>query len=91
MITLTNIKQFIEGNVQMKLDGIGLKPKYYQEQIAYRMLKCQDCLKRKACIYCNCDVPGKLYVSKSCNDGKRFPDIMGEVEWNKYKEKNGIK
>jgi hypothetical protein len=31
-ITLKNIKAYIEGNIQMRLDGLGLKPLHYQEQ-----------------------------------------------------------
>lgn len=32
----------------MRLDGMGLKPQYYQERkIAYGMLQCQDCIKIK--------------------------------------------
>lgn len=90
-ITLKNIKAYIEGNIQMRLDGLGMKPEYYKEQIAYRMLQCRDCLQQGQCKYCDCDVPGKLYVSESCNGGKRFPDIMNEEDWNLYKEQNGIK
>jgi hypothetical protein len=89
-ITLKNIKQFLEGNIQMHLDGLGLQPEYYKEQIAYRMLTCQDCLKKNKCHYCGCDVPGKLYVKESCNDGKRFPNLMNENDWNEYKKRNKI-
>ncbi len=70
----------------------GNKPEWYQEQIAYRMLQCKnDCMITKKCKYCGCAVPGKLFVDKSCNKGERFPDIMNEVEWIKYKEENGIR
>lgn len=89
-ITLKNIKAYIEGNTQMALDGLGLKPDYYKEQIAYRMLKCKDCLQEGRCKYCGCSVPGKMYVVESCNNGQIFPNLMNEEEWNKYKEDNGI-
>lgn len=89
-ITLKNIKAYIEGNTQMTLDGLGLKPDYYKEQIAYRMLQCRDCLQQGQCKYCGCSVPGKLYVSQSYNNGERFPDLMNEEEWNKYKIANDI-
>ena len=78
-ITLKNIYSFIQGNLQMRLDGIGLKHKYYQEQIAYRMLEC------------GCNLPGKLYVDKSCNNGERFPDLMNEEDWLIYKKEHEIK
>ena len=90
-ITLKNIYSFIQGNLQMRLDGMGLKPKYYQEQIAYRMLQCQDCVKAKKCKECGCNLPGKLYVDKSCNNGERFPDLMNEEDWLIYKEEHEIK
>ena len=90
-ITLKNIYSFIQGNLQMRLDGMGLKPQYYQEQIAYRMLQCQDCYKQKKCKECNCELPGKFYVTKSCNNGERFPDLMNEEDWLIYKEEHEIK
>lgn len=92
MITLKNINQFLEGNTQMILDNIGMKPKWYQEQIAYRMLQCKDdCVPRKSCVHCGCAVPGKMYVKESCNKGRRFPDLFStEAEWNAFKRQNGI-
>lgn len=91
-ITLKNIKSYIEGNTQMILDGFGLQPLYIQEQIAYRMLQCKnDCMIQKKCKYCGCNVPAKLYVKESCNNGIRFPDLMDEIHWNNFKEKNGIR
>lgn len=91
-ITLKNLKSYIEGNTQMILDGFGLQPLYIQEQIAYRMLQCKDdCMIKRECKYCGCSVPGKLYVKESCNNGIRFPDLMDELHWNNFKEKNGIK
>lgn len=90
-ITLKNIYSFIQGNLQMRLDGMGLKPQYYQEQIAYRMLQCEDCVKAKKCKECGCNLPGKLYVDKSCNNGERFPDLMNEEDWLIYKKEHEIK
>lgn len=42
------------------------------------------------CVNCGCEVPGKLYVNKSCNGGYRFPDLMEKDEWDKFKIKNNI-
>lgn len=90
-ITLNNIKQYIEGNTQMFLDNLGMKPDWYQEQIAYRMLQCKDdCRINKRCTYCGCDYPGKLYVEESCNKGERFPDLMNKRDWEKFKKDNNI-
>jgi len=90
-ITLSNIKQFIEGNTQMLLAEAGMQAPHLKEQVAYRMLICQSCMEAGKCEVCTCSVPGKLYVKKSCNDGERFPDLMGKTEWEKYKIDNDIK
>lgn len=89
-ITLNNIKQYIQGNKNLMLAQAGLKPEWYLEQIAYRMLKCQDCLSNSKCSICGCSVPGKLYVNTSCNNGLRFPDITNEKDWIEYKKLNNI-
>ena len=53
---------------------------------------CKDeCVKYGKCRYCLCDLPGKFYVTESCNKGERFPDLMDEESWMKYKEENNIK
>lgn len=91
-ITIDNIKQYIEGNSKMFLNKLGFQAKHLQEQIAYRMIQCKDdCMIVKKCKYCGCDVPGKMYVSKSCNNNERFPDLMSKIEWDKYKYTNDIK
>jgi len=90
-ITLNNIKSFLEGNIQLGLESLNLQPPHLQEQIAYRRLLCKDdCAIEDKCIICNCDFKGKTSVKKSCNE-ERFPDLMGHVEWNKFKEDNGIR
>jgi len=90
-INLKNIKAYIEGNSQMLLDELGMQPEWYKEQIAYRMLKCKDdCVPNGKCTYCGCKVPGKMYVTESCNYGGRFPDLMNEEQWLTYKEDYGI-
>ena len=88
-ITLKNISQYLEGNSRMMLDNVGLVGLHIQEQIAYRMLLCKECLTKGECEICGCSVPGKLYTSESCNPDK-FPDLMNEVDWNKFKLNNGI-
>lgn len=90
-ITLKNIKQFLEGNSKMLAAQVGFLAPHIAEQVAYRMLLCKDCLIDGACKYCGCDVPGKLYVWQSCNDGERFPDMMNQEDWIKFKETNDIK
>lgn len=90
-ITLHNIKSFLEGNGQRVLEGLQLQPIHIQEQIAYRRLACaDDCAITSECIKCGCDFKGKTSVRESCNP-ERFPDLMSNSEWIKYKESNDIK
>lgn len=92
-ITLSNINNFATGNTRMALDQLGLLPDdHIKEQIKYRIASCKDdCLVAGKCKHCGCSVPGRLYASPSCNNGQRFPDLMPEDKWNKYKEDNDIK
>ncbi len=90
-ITLKNIKQYIEGNTQMMLDQMGVKPNWYKEKIAYRMLLCKNCLEIGYCPHCGCKLPGRLYTDESCNNGNIFPDIMSEKDWEEFKKQNNIK
>ena len=90
-ITIDNIEQYIEGNSKMFLNKLGFASKHLQEQVSYRMLQCKnDCMITKHCKYCGCDVPGKMYVSKSCNNGERFPDLMSKVDWELFKKDKNI-
>lgn len=90
-ITTHNILSFLEGNGQRVLEELKLQPDHIKEQIAYRRLICKDdCAKRGKCIYCGCEFKGKTSVKESCNKGERFPDLMSNREWIKYKEKHEI-
>lgn len=89
MITLKNISNFLEGNTKMMQDGLGFYPAHLKEQIAYRMLRCTDCMSEGKCMKCGCKLPGKLYVAESCNKD-RFPDLMSKSEWDEYRKNNGI-
>lgn len=87
-ITINNIYNFIEGNINLFTSS--LQPKHIKEQIAYRMLKCKDdCAITKKCINCGCDYPGRIHTSQSCNNN-RFPDLMGRIEWEEFKKRNKI-
>ena len=88
---IKKIYQFIEGNMKMVGDQINLLPLYQKEQVLYRLDMCkEDCVPQGRCGYCGCSLPGKLYVKESCNEGKRFPDLMRYEEWKKFKEDNKI-
>ncbi len=87
---IKNLEQYLEGNSKLFYDKfIGL-PDHTKEQIAYRSLKCPDCIEEGACKCCGCDLPGKHYVKRSCNRGVRFPDLMDKEEWKQYKKENNI-
>jgi hypothetical protein len=60
------------------------------EQIAYRKLQCTDCWEKGKCQHCGCSLPGRWYSTPSCNGGERFPDLMSEENWIKYKQDNNI-
>jgi len=90
-ITPTKILQFIEGNLKMLGDTFKILPKHEREQVIFRADICKDdCMERGYCIKCGCQLPGKLYVNKSCNDGERFPDLMTAANWEQYKKDHNI-
>jgi hypothetical protein len=90
-ITPKKVFQFIEGNLKMLGDKMHLLPKHEREQVLYRSEVCKDdCMAQGYCKYCGCSVPGKMYVTISCNEGERFPDIMNETDWEKYKLENNL-
>lgn len=89
-ITIKNIKSYIEGNTKMFLADIGFQSEHLKEQIAYRTLVCSDCVATGNCKECGCDLPEKLYVNESCNQGKNFPNLMSNLEWQQFKKNNNI-
>ena len=85
-ITIKNIKSFFEGNTKYYADKIFGSPEHIKEQYLYRLSQCKnDCLKREKCIYCGCPTKKKLFVNRSCNNGKRFPDMMSKEDWDEFK------
>jgi hypothetical protein len=90
-ITPKKILQFIEGNIKMLGDKFHLLPDHEKEQVMYRSQVCKDeCVELGYCVYCGCDIPGKLYVKQSCNNGERFPDIMSKSDWDQFKIDHNI-
>lgn len=90
-ITFEKVIQYVEGNLKMLGDQFGIAPNHICEQVLFRHEICKDdCVKYGYCINCGCSIPGKFYVTKSCNDGERFPDLMGAEEWEAYKKENNI-
>jgi hypothetical protein len=92
LLSPKNIYHFIQGNARMLGDNFKMLPRYQKEQVIFRAQFCKDdCIPAGECKYCGCSVPGKLYVTESCNDGERFPDLMSEENWEKFKKENGFK
>lgn len=87
---LINIKNFIQGYSRYYYDKyIGL-PQHQKEQVDYRISQCQDdCAKQGKCIHCGCKFPDRAFTVLSCNED-RFPNILNESEWEKFKKDNGI-
>lgn len=98
-ITPSNIKAFVEGYSKLFYNKIVGLPHYMQEQVLYRKSKCQkSCVEvghkesgPNHCERCGCSVPGKWFVTESCNGGDKFPDLMGEEKWKTFKKHNDIK
>lgn len=71
-------------------DKIYLLAQHEKEQVVYRSQICKkDCVQVGYCIQCGCNLPGKFYVTESCNPD-RFPDIMSKLDWEKFKIDNQI-
>lgn len=86
-LTLSNIKSYLQGNFRYYIGA----PKHIQEQYKYRLSLCKDdCIKEGKCKYCGCPPDKKALVDESCNDGERFPDLLGKDEWKWFKEDNKI-
>ncbi len=79
---------YAQGNLRMIQAALGVVDKHIQEQVIYRSSYCADCLQAGSCKNCSCSVPGRWYSTPTCGD--RFPDLMNEEDWEKYKEENNI-
>lgn len=90
-ITINNVKNFIEGNIESYKNKIGLTPRYIVEQYHYRLEVCKDdCLVEGRCKVCGCPPTGRSWASSSCNKGERFPDFMDSKSWEEFKKENNI-
>jgi hypothetical protein len=91
-LTLKNVKSFFQATRRILYNKLLGLPKHIQEQVAYRHSLCQeDCFTVGRCKYCGCDPWAKAFADESCNEGERFPNLMNDDEWdrfksNKYKE-----
>lgn len=89
-ITPQNIFNYLEGSLSKVMSDAGVLTQLRDEQAAYRLDICKnDCVTSESCKKCGCALPGRAFVSQSCNVD-RFPDMMNQEDWNKYKIDNGI-
>ena len=87
---MTNVKNFITGNMRQALDKVGIISPHIKEQVEYRLALCKDdCQVKGACKNCGCTLPGRAFSTPSCNT-ERFPDLMTEEDWISYKVSNDI-
>lgn len=92
MITLKNIQEYIQGNINDFLLRFDILPKHTQEQVQYRLSQCPpQCKTDGKCVHCGCSYPAKTMVTQSCNKTKKLPNLMPEKEWELYKQTNNIK
>ena len=91
-LNLRNLKSFTQAATRIITNKLFGLPMHIQEQVAFRHSLCEnDCFvpneKGKiGCKYCGCDPWGKAFGTESCNDGERFPDLMNDIDWTKYKK-----
>ena len=91
ILNIKNIAHYIEGNAKFYYDKLIGEPQYLREQRLWRLHQCQDdCVVEGTCKYCECPTEKKVFQDESCNEGERFPDIMNNIEWDKFKKENGI-
>lgn len=87
----SNIKSFIEGNLAYYKDKLLSSPPYLQEQYHYRLSVCNtSCIPHNACEVCQCPPLKKAWVTASCNNGEKFPDLMDYPDWEDFKTRNNI-
>ena len=88
---INKVFDFIEANINMLGERYGHLSAHKKEQVLYRMEACKDtCTPKGKCEECGCAVPGKLFATRSCNKGKKFPDLMSMEQWEMYKKTNKI-
>ncbi len=93
-ITLKNVYAFLQGESRIILDFFESLPVHIQEQVNYRISlvqeKSPECLEKKECIKCGCSIPDLFYANKQC-DGKCYPVMMDEKEWEIFKSNSKSK
>jgi len=63
---------------------------HHEEQFIYRTYICSDCIKANKCPRCSCKIYDVISDVLSCNDEKKFPNLMNKKNWEMFKLKNNI-
>lgn len=92
-VTLGNIWAVIQGYTRRIFYWLELIPKYKKEQFEWRKKQAQACICNGSCLYCGCDMKGKIFSSVGCDDPIRYcyPDLMSKISWETYKKEHNIK
>jgi len=88
-ITIHNVQDFLKGNFDYYKSKIIDVPGHIKEQLQHRLALCGDCIEAGGCqggeVPCGCSVVKKHFLKKSC-DPDRFPDLMEEEDWERFKK-----
>lgn len=81
-ITISNIKEYIKGNIRYLMDEYGedfIKlDEHIKEQVIYRKsLANKQCIADGVC-KCNCTIPELFYADKTCSDNC-YPEMMNKT------------
>lgn len=86
-LNLRNLRSFTQAASRIIIGRLFKLPMHIQEQVAYRHSLCEnDCFIEGKCKHCGCSPWAKAFGTESCNDGERFPDLMNDIDWTKYKK-----
>lgn len=87
------IKNYFDGS-KIKKEGIQLdydEILSYSEQLVYRTIVCNPCMKAGKCHDCQCPQPlAAMVVDHNCSTGK-YQTMKSPQEWEEYKKETGLK
>ncbi len=94
-ISRENIKGFLQGNLRALGSKISfLRPApHIEEQAWWRIQRIKEispeCLEKGQCKVCGCSTDEIVFEDRACK-GFCYPEMMGDLNWAKYKFKNNI-
>lgn len=87
-LTRSNIKGFTQGHLrEYEADSLEV---HIKEQVLWRIvIMRQTCLEKGECP-CECEVPGKQFEDRACEEGCYLP-LLSKEDWENYKTISNIK